>query len=149
MLIAFLLITGVGIGIIDRREISGRTRELEAALQGEKEAFANLKNSYNVLTDSIEHERIAAELHEKAKQERIESFNKGINAMMAKTENKLRKASDLSEYIAIRQQYVTDVRKYFENFDKIADGKDLTATLNSLMFSSFNESDERFDAILP
>lgn len=149
VLMAFLLITGVGMGIIERRETRGRTQELEAALQEEKAAFATLKTSYNALTDSIERERIAAERHEKVKQERIESFSKGLNTMMAKTEKKLRKASDFSEFIAIRQQYVTDVRRYFENFDKNADGEDLTAILNSLMFSSFTESDKRFDAILP
>lgn len=149
MAIVFLMIAGVGAGIVDNREARLRTRELEASLQGEKDSYASLKTSYKALTDSIERERMAAERHEKAKQELIESFNNGLRAMMTNTERKLRKANDLSEYINVRQQYVTEVRRYFDNFDKIADGEDLTPILNSLMMSSFNESDNRFDAIQP
>ena len=149
VLLAFLLVVGAGAGIVDHRASLGRTRELETALQRQKETFANLQSSYNAFTDSIEREREAAELHEKAKQERIESFNRGLERMMTQTEKKLRKATDISEYFSLRQQYVTDVRRYFDNFDKTVDGEDLTATLNSLMMNSFNESDRRFNAITP
>lgn len=149
ILLAFLLLVGAGAGLIDRRESQGRTRELEAALKGQKEAFANLETSYNALTDSIELERIAADRHEKAKQESIKRFKEGLKKIMAKTEKKLHGANDITEYVMVRQQYVADVRQYFDNFDKIADGEDLTATLNSLMMNSFNESDSRFNAIRP
>lgn len=147
ILIAFLLFIGVGMEVLDRRETRGRTHELEAALQEEKAAFANLKTSYNALTDSIESERIATERHEKAKQERIENFNNGLKELMAKTEKKLSNTSDLSDFVVIYQQYMKDVGSYFENFDKIVDEEDLTATLNLFMIRSFSESDKRFDAI--
>ena len=149
ILLAFLLVTGVGAALIDRREARGHTRELEAALQGQKEAFVSLTTSYNALKDSIEREHIAAERHDKAVRERIDNFNKGLGVMMRQTEKKLRLVTDRKEYIDMRRQYVIDVERYFENFDKIADGEDLTATLNSLMINSLNESDKRFGAIIP
>lgn len=134
-------------GIADRREMQLHNSRLESELQGQKEAFTALRASYNTMVDSIELKRKAAEIHEKVKNERIETFNKGIKKMMTRTEKKLREAADYTEYAALRAQYVEEVKQYYENFDKMADGEDLSFILNSLMIASLEESDRRFNKI--
>lgn len=149
LLAAVIVALGIDAEIADRKEMQLHNSRLASELQEQKEAFTNLRTTYDTMVDSIELKRKAVEAHEKAKSQRIETFNKGIKRIEARTEKKLRGASTYMEFITLRAQHVPEVQQYFDNFNKMADGEDLSATLNSLMIISFEESGKRFDKITP
>lgn len=131
-----------------------RTERLEATVELQavenrqrEEAYTLLKADYDGLNDSLERERMAAERHEKAVREREAEFKAGIRSRLLKTMGYMRGARDMMELVGMRQRFVTDVRAYYEGFDKTVDGEDIGPALHSLMISSFTESDLRLNRL--
>ena len=152
---AALIVAVAGVAFWQDR-LSSRNTEAEmratisrqaAEISNQQERYSALQDSYFSLNDSLEQARVAAEAHEKARSEKLERFRNTISSMMARAENEMRKATNTFDFYDLRSQYVKDVNAFFDSFDKMADGEDLTGPLSSLMVASFTESDRRFNAI--
>lgn len=159
MVLAVCAIWSLTLLVKKNGENEGRILEMESELSAQKTLndnrsaeLSNLRTSYEALQtsytnmkDSLEERRV----HELAKNEVLNKFKTGMDRRMRLTYDSLKLCETWKEMNSLRQQYNTDIQKYYAAFPKTVDGEDISQDLGSLLIANSEDSRELFNTLLP
>ena len=149
LLCTLIVLAGAGFLIgQEQQEMKRIVSAQQMERQSQTRAYNKLKLTYDELKDSI---RIAEEqkkAHSDAVNGKIKDFRKGIDKMYKTYLHNLKACTSLKDMIVLKDGYITQIREYYSNYEKTADGEDLSPILYPILIDVLEKSDADFASAL-
>ena len=151
LFLAFPFLNLVLFFLIFLLQIRSRNSEMEAILmrqdsviENQKEEIVAIQSAYGAVKDSLETVAANSVLFERLKKERIENFTHGFDKRFQIAYDSVLKCTNPSEIGEIGYNFVHEATSYYDKFNKIVEGKDISAEIYPVFMDKMQKSSEVF-----
>lgn len=102
-------------------------------LNSQREAYISLEESYSGMRDSLENIINTAALHENLKKEKVAAFRQLLLANAKISIDSLKRYDEISQKVAIMNNFYDKVQRLYGKEEKILDGEDISPQLHSIL----------------
>lgn len=132
-------------------QVKSRNAEMEASInnqnvtiENQKQEIAALESAYVMVKDSLESVTARSKLFDRLKKERVENFEQGLDKRFKLAYDSILRCNNTSEISVIGYNFINDAKAYYNNYDKIVEGKDISPEIYSVFMGKMEKSNEVF-----
>lgn len=132
-------------------QVKYRNEEMKSSLlhqniiiENQKEEIKELQSAYMSVTDSLESVTSRQDNFERLKKERIERFTQGLDRRFKISYDSILSCNNSGEISAIGYNFINEAKTYYDNFDKIVEGKDISPDIYPVFLEKMQKSSEAF-----
>lgn len=145
LLVIFLFI------IVFLFQVKYRNEEMKSSLlhqniviENQKEEIKELQSAYKSVKDSLESVSSRQDNFERLKKERIERFTQGLDRRFKISYDSILSCNNSGEMAAIGYNFINEAKTYYDKFDKIVEGKDISSEIYPVFLEKMQKSSEAF-----
>ena len=132
-------------------QVKSRNSEMEASIksqnetiENQKEEISDLQSAYREVKDSLESVNVRSTLFDRLKKERVENFAQGLDKRFKLAYDSVLRCNNTTAIGDIGYNFINDAKTYYNNYDKIVEGKDISPEIYSVFMGKMEKSNEVF-----
>ena len=125
-------------------EIESSLWSQNIVIENQKEEIKSLQSAYKSVKDSLASVTSRQENFERLKKERIESFTQGFDKRFKISYDSTLICNNPTEIGEIGYNFINEAKSYYNNFDKLIKGKDISSEIYSVFLEKMQESSDAF-----
>ena len=132
-------------------QVKSRNAEMEESLmrqktmiENQKEEIGALQSAYVAVKDSLDSVTARTDLFDRLKKERLEIFMQGFDKRFNLAYDSVLRCHNSGEMAEIGHNFINEAQKYYINFDKTVEGKDINSEIYTIFLDRMQKSSEAF-----